>query len=71
MPYATNASLPSAVRRVLPEHAQYLYRAAFNEALACGGLDPEAAAHRLAWAAVKRSYVQRAPGLWERRRQRV
>jgi hypothetical protein len=34
MPYATNAALPSRVRSVLPEHAQDIYREAFNHAYA-------------------------------------
>ena len=60
MPYATNADLPPAVARNLPEHAQDIYRAAFNHAFAAHVDDPrqEEAAHRIAWAAVKRSYVK-------------
>ncbi|MBW8269003.1 ChaB family protein [Caldovatus aquaticus] len=57
MPYASNADLPPSVRRVLPEHAQDIYRAAFNNAWAArGGEADEATLHRIAWAAVKRSY---------------
>lgn len=60
MPYETNADLPPSVRRVLPDHAQEIYRAAFNHAYADHEGDPrqEEAAHRIAWAAVKRSYVK-------------
>jgi cation transport regulator len=59
MPYAVNAALPPSVRH-LPEHAQDIYRAAFNHAFAAHAGDPrqEEAAHRIAWAAVKRSYVK-------------
>ena len=59
MPYETNADLPLPVRRALPPHAQDIYRAAFNRAYADHEGDPrrEEAAHRIAWAAVKRSYV--------------
>ena len=32
MPYAQNADLPPAVRDHLPEHAQDIFRAAFNNA---------------------------------------
>ena len=64
MPYATNDDLPARVRRVLPEHAQDIYRAAFNDAHARYGAAREAVAHRIAWAAVKRRYVQRAAGFW-------
>lgn len=60
VPYATNADLPVSVRRHLPEHAQDIFRATFNHAFAAHAGDPrqEEAAHRIAWAAVKRSYVK-------------
>jgi cation transport regulator len=60
MPYTTNAALPDSVREHLPEHAQDIFRAAFNHAFAAHSGDPrqEEAAHRIAWAAVKRSYVK-------------
>jgi len=64
MPYATNAELPVRVRNVLPRHAQDIYRAAFNNAYERYGTDREAIAHRIAWAAVKRRYVQRAARFW-------
>lgn len=68
MPYETNADLPPGVRHVLPEHAQDIYRAAFNNAWRSrrAGRD-EAGAHRIAWAAVKRSYVK-VDGVWLPRR---
>ena len=68
MPYETNADLPPSVRHVLPEHAQYIYRAAFNNAWRSrrtGG--DEAAVHRIAWAAAKRRYVK-VDGVWLPRR---
>jgi cation transport regulator len=60
VPYATNADLPLSVAAHLPEHAKDIYRAAFNHAFADHAGDPrqEEAAHRIAWAAVKRSYVK-------------
>ena len=60
MPYAANADLPDPVRAHLPTHAQDIYRSAFNHAYEDHGNDPrrEEAAHRIAWAAVKRSYVK-------------
>lgn len=60
MPYATNAALPASVRSHLPEHAQDIYRAAFNHAFAAHAGDPrqEEASHRIAWAAVKRDYAK-------------
>jgi cation transport regulator len=60
MPYQTNADLPASVRHHLPEHAQDIYREAFNHAYAAhaGESRQEEAAHRIAWAAVKRSLRQ-------------
>ena len=60
MPYAANADLPPSVRNHLPEHAQSIYREAFNSAYAAhaGEQRQEVAAHRIAWAAVKRRYVK-------------
>ncbi len=60
MPYRTNAELPPGVRGHLPEHAQDIYREAFNHAYATHAGDPrqEEAAHRIAWSAVKRGYVK-------------
>jgi cation transport regulator len=61
MPYRSNEDLPPPVRDHLPEHARDIYREAFNHAFAAHAGDPrqEEAAHRIAWAAVKRSYVKR------------
>ena len=60
MPYRTNEDLPNSVTSHLPPHAQDIYRAAFNHAFAAhaGGPRQEEAAHRIGWAAVKRSYVK-------------
>ena len=60
MPYRINDDLPDPVRRHLPPHAQDIYREAFNHAFAAhaGEARQEEAAHRIAWAAVKRSYVK-------------
>jgi cation transport regulator len=60
MPYSTNNDLPPSVRDHLPEHAQDIYRAAFNHAYAAhaGESDQEKRAHMIAWAAVKRSYAK-------------
>jgi cation transport regulator len=60
VPYRTNEDLPSSVTRHLPPHAQDIYRVAFNDARAEHAGDPlqEEAAHRIAWAAVKRVYVK-------------
>jgi cation transport regulator len=60
MPYRSTDDLPSAVRDHLPPHAQDIYRAAFNHTFAAHADDirREEIAHRIAWAAVKRSYVK-------------
>lgn len=66
MPYRDNSELPFSLRRVLPSHAQDIYRAAFNNAWAnhAAARDfGEATAHRMAWAAVKRRY-HKENGLW-------
>lgn len=55
MPYATNDDLPASVREHLPPHAQDIFREAFNHAHAQHHGD-DAAAFRIAWAAVKRQY---------------
>ena len=67
MPYASNADLPPAVTEHLPEHAQDIFRAAFNHAFETYRDDPrrEEIAHRIAWAAVKRKYVKSSSG-WVR-----
>lgn len=58
MPYRHTSDLPPAVRDHLPEHAQEIFLAAFNNAYDDHRGDPrqEEAAFRIAWAAVKRSY---------------
>ena len=69
MPYRENSDLPPSVRNHLPEHAQSIYREAFNHAFAAHSGDPrkEEAAHRIAWAAVKRSY-EKIGDEWVQRR---
>lgn len=60
MPYQVNEELPLSVRNHLPTHAQDMYREAFNHAYAAHATDArqEEIAHRIAWAAVKRTYVK-------------
>lgn len=60
MPYRTNLELPTPVRSHLPDHAQDIYREAFNNAYGAhaGEADRERRTHMIAWAAVKRSYVK-------------
>ncbi len=70
MPYATVEDLPAPVRDHLPQHAQEIYRAAFNNAWTEYGdrLPParEETAHRVAWAAVKQRY-RKAGQVWVER----
>jgi cation transport regulator len=71
MPYPSNDDLPANIRRILPHHAQDIYRSAFNAAWAgYAEREPERReeiAHRVAWAAVKHSYAK-AGGRWVTRR---
>jgi cation transport regulator len=56
----TNVDLPHRIRCRLPEHAQDIYRKAFNNAWdRYGESEPyrrEEVAHRVAWSAVKKKY---------------
>lgn len=63
MPYKRNEDLPAPVRSHLPPHAQDIFREAFNNASAAHAneADGEERAFRIAWAAVKRSYVKVGP----------
>jgi cation transport regulator len=64
MPYKRSSDLPSAVRDNLPEHAQEIYRAAFNSAWEQydqpgerrDGRSREETAHAVAWSAVEQKY---------------
>lgn len=65
MPYDRTSDLPDSVRDSLPEHAQEIYRSAFNNAFdeyadPDERQDPsdsrEETAHKVAWGAVKRDY---------------
>lgn len=76
MPYKKTAELPESVRAHLPEHAQKIYMEAFNNAWdqydepeeRRGGASREEAAHKVAWAAVKRTYEKNErTGDWERK----
>lgn len=63
MPYKTINELPESVKNVLPEHAQDIYKEAFNSAYdeykspkdRRGDADREETAHRVAWSAVKKA----------------
>jgi len=76
MPYTRNNSLPDNVRSSLPQHAQTIYREAFNSAWDHYA-DPnerlddssrEEVAHKVAWSAVKQRY-EKGDEVWQRRDQ--
>lgn len=64
MPYDSNKDLPDRVKNNLPEHAQDIYREAYNNASTQykdpkkrrGSESQEETAHKVAWAAVKEKY---------------
>ena len=72
MPYQSTNELPESVRNVLPEHAQEIYKEAFNSAWdeykdpsqRRDDADHEEVAHRVAWSAVKQKYEKGDDGKW-------
>jgi cation transport regulator len=75
MPYPSNNDLPERVQDHLPDHAQSIYREAFNHAYD-EYKDPdkrntpesrEEVAHKVAWSAVKEKYEKNEEtGQWKR-----
>jgi cation transport regulator len=67
MPYASIIELPDSVRNHLPEHAQEIFVAAFNNVWQSDhsndAVQREQRAFRIAWAAVKHRYRKRG-GKW-------
>ena len=72
MPYANTADLPNGVRDNLPQDAQEIYLAAYNNAWEeyrepanrRGTESREEVARKVAWAAVKKIYEKNASGDW-------
>lgn len=72
MPYTSVEQLTESVTNALPGHAQDIYKEAFNSAYEQyasaeerrGDESREEAAHRVAWAAVKRSYEKGDGDTW-------
>jgi cation transport regulator len=62
MPYDKLTDLPERVRSNLPEHAQEIYKEAFNSAEEQYG--EESRAHRVAWSAVENKYEKNNQGNW-------
>lgn len=76
MPYQSVEELPESVQNNLPEHAQKIYLAAYNNASEQyanpekrrGKASLEEVAHRVAWAAVKKEYKkERKTGEWRKK----
>ena len=70
MPYKSIADLPDSVRGNVPEHAQEIYKEAFNSAYdeykERGTEGREETAHKVAWSAVKKKYRKdEKSGKWE------
>jgi cation transport regulator len=74
MPYSSKSELPESVRNVLPDHAQDIYKEAFNSAYdeykndddRRADADREETAHKVAWSAVKNSYTKGEDGKWHK-----
>ena len=72
MPYKSTSELPESVRTALPDHAQDIYKEAFNSAYEeydkpeerRGDADREEVAHKVAWAAVKKKYKKGGDNKW-------
>ncbi|TKI05596.1 putative cation transport regulator ChaB [Martelella alba] len=72
MPFKANEDLPERVSRVLPKHAQDIYREAFNHAWQQyqdpsdrrGDETREETAHKVAWSAVKQKYHKGDDDRW-------
>lgn len=74
MPYEDISNLPESVKNSLPEHAQEIYKEAFNNAWQeyastesrRGNASREETAHKVAWNAVKQKY-EKDDGHWVRK----
>lgn len=72
MPYSNKTELPASVKNVLPDHAQDIYKEAFNSAYdeykdkddRRDDASREEVAHRVAWNAVKQKYRKGEDGKW-------
>ena len=62
MPYVKLTDLPDSVRNNLPNHAQEIYKEAYNSAEDQYG--EESRAHRVAWSAVEQKYEKNDQGNW-------
>jgi cation transport regulator len=75
LPYEDTTDLPESVRNSLPQHAQEIFKEAFNNAWdeykdpddRNGNVSQEETAFKVAWAAVKRRYHKVKSGKWEKK----
>jgi cation transport regulator len=75
MPYKSTRDLPDAVRDNLPEHAQDIFKEAFNSAWdeyadpdkRRGEESQEEVSFKVAWAAVKNEYEKGDDDKWHRK----
>jgi cation transport regulator len=75
LPYQDTKDLPKSVRNSLPQHAQEIFKEAFNNAYdeykdpddRKGNSSQEETAFKVAWAAVKQSYHKVKSGKWEKK----
>ena len=75
MPFKSINQLPESVKNVLPEHAQDIYKEAFNSAYdeykdsddRRGDESREEVAHKVAWSAVKNSYEKGDDSKWHKK----
>jgi cation transport regulator len=75
MPYKSTRDLPGAVRDNLPEHAQDIFKEAFNSAWdeyadpdkRRGHESQEEVSFKVAWAAVKNEYEKGDDDKWHRK----
>ncbi|MGN2251036.1 putative cation transport regulator ChaB [Frateuria edaphi] len=75
MPYKSTSDLPDAVRDNLPEHAQDIFKEAFNSAWdeyadpdkRRGKESQEEVSFKVAWSAVKNEYEKGSDDKWHRK----
>lgn len=75
MPYKSINELPESARNILPNHAQEIYKEAFNNAYRQydkpskrrDDADREETAHKVAWSAVKKAGYKKEDGMWRKK----
>ena len=75
MPDKISEEMPASLKKILPEHAQEIYKKAHDNALEQykdpkkrrGSASLEETAHRVAWAAVEKEYSKSENGEWVRK----